>query len=242
MVDETVVTVRVFVDLSNVAKDELLGYSTEHAAMSRWDRLKAVWTRERPAPPATFLLIADSSLVRALSAGDRTRLAQLVERGQAVVVPDADVEVLRRAVHSCGVALSNDRYVDHRKTEGLDRAQLVGWVVRGDSIRLQQRSLERLLSAVISARAKKQALKDLGLREDAPELDYRWFCRNDGCSTDLVVLPLLTRGNVTCPDCGSFLDRGDPWSDPIWLKVLHDGKEVRRFVLEAGEVLSGAFR
>ena len=36
----------VFVDLSNVAKDPLLGFSADHAALSRWDRLRAVWLRD----------------------------------------------------------------------------------------------------------------------------------------------------------------------------------------------------
>lgn len=235
MVEQTVESVQVFVDLSNVAKDELLGYSTEHAALSRWDRLRSVWLRERPQSSVTFVLIADASLGRALSAIDRVRLSQLVARREAIVVPDADVEVLRRAVATAGIALSNDRYVDHRRTPGLDRAQLVSWVVRGESIRFQQRSLERLLSAVISARAQKQALKELGLTDDAPELQYRWFCENEACANDLVALPRVAASKVTCPECGAFLDRGPTWQDPIWLKVMHAGDEVKRFVLEDGD-------
>lgn len=227
-------TEAVFVDLSNVAKDPLLGYSTEHAALSRWDRLRSVWLRERT-PGAYFMLIADASLPRALSLSDRSRLATLVERGEAIVATDADVEVLRRAISSGGVALSNDRYVDHRRTEGLEQVALVGWIVRGDSVRLQKRSLSRLLSALISGRAQRQALKELGLSEDSPELQYRWHCTNEVCSSQIVALPRMRSGSPMCPDCDAFLSRGPAWNRPIWIKIMHGPDEVTRFVLEDGD-------
>ncbi|CAB4968961.1 MAG: hypothetical protein F2840_15685 [Actinobacteria bacterium] len=224
----------VFVDLSNVAKDPLLGFSADHAALSRWDRLRAVWLRDHAGQP-DFTLIADSTLPRALSATDQGRLTSMVNSGAAVVVADADTEVLARAVASSGIALSNDRYVDHRKLAGLHQARLVGWVVRGENVRLQERSLERLLSAVISARAQKQIFKELGIAEDAPELSYRWFCRDTGCRETLVAIPRFERRDPVCPSCGGFVDRGAPWQSPIWIKIMRGPDELCRFVLEDGE-------
>jgi len=151
------------------------------------------------------------------------------------MVADADTEVLARAMKGSGIALSNDRYVDHRKLAGLHRARLVGWVVRGENVRLQERSLERLLSAVISARAQKQAFKELGIEEDAPELAFRWFCRNAACQQDLVAGPWLKHGDATCPACGAVLEKGKSWVLPIWVKVLNGPDEVIRFVLEDSE-------
>lgn len=225
--------VEVFVDLSNVTKDPLLGQSNSHAALSRWDRLRTVWVRDRG--PARFTLVADASLPRALSRPDQMSLERMVAQGEALIVPDADTEVLRRAIASRGIALSNDRYVDHRRMAGLQGARLAGWVVRGPNIRLQDRTLDRLLSAVISARAHKQELKELGLSERSPELRFRWTCSNAACTADLVAVPRLVRGSAVCPDCGAYLDRGEPWQDPIWLKVLHGPTEVLRFVIEDGE-------
>lgn len=226
--------VAVFVDLSNVAKDPLLGFSADHAALSRWDRLRAVWLRDRGESP-TFTLIADSTLPRALSVTDQSRFTAMLHSGEAVVVGDADTEVLVRAIEGSGIALSNDRYVDHRKLAGLDNARLVGWIVRGDTVRLQDRSLTRLLSAVISARAQKQAFKELGIDDDAPELAFRWFCRDNTCVETLVAVPRIKRGDAVCPSCEGFVDRGAPWDAPIWIKIMRGGDELSRFVLENGE-------
>jgi hypothetical protein len=224
----------VFVDLSNVSKDPLLGFSADHAALSRWDRLRAVWLRERGGQPV-FTLVADSSLPRALSVTDHSRFTAMLNSGEAVIAADADTEVLTRAVTGMGIALSNDRYVDHRKLAGLDKARLMGWIVRGNTVRLQERSLDRLMSAVISARAQKQAFKELGIAEDSPELGFRWFCRDGGCEEELLAVPRFTLGKVVCPACGGFLERGSPWRTPIWIKIMHGSNEVTRFVLEAGE-------
>lgn len=224
----------VFVDLSNVSKDPLLGFSADHAALSRWDRLRAVWLRERGGQPV-FTLIADSSLPRALSVTDQSRFTAMLKSGDAVMAADADTEVLTRAVTAMGIALSNDRYVDHRKLAGVDKARLVGWIVRGDTVRLQERSLERLLSAVISARAQKQTFKELGIEEDAPELAFRWFCRDTVCSETLVAVPRFKRGDALCPSCGGFVYRGAPWHSPIWIKIMRGADELSRFLLEDGE-------
>lgn len=226
----------VFVDLSNVAKDPLLGQAHEHAALLRWERIKSVWLRDRGSPQR-FVLVADASLRRALSRADQVTLDRWVTTGQAVSVADADTEVLRLAIADSGVALSNDRFVDHRKLRGLERASLVGWVVRGQHIRLQNRQLDRLLSALISARAYKQDLKALGLTEDSPELEYRWTCRERGCSEDLVALPMMKGGSATCPACGAYLMRGAPWDRPVWIKVLDGETEVERFVVEHGQTV-----
>ncbi|QZT60287.1 hypothetical protein [Mycolicibacterium austroafricanum] len=118
---------------------------------------------------------------------------------------------------------------------GLDRVSLVGWVVRGDNILLVERPLERLRSAVISARAQKQLLKEVGLNEDSPELGFQWYCRESTCRNDLVPIPAIEHGMAVCPDCGAYLERGAPWRAPIWLKVMHGQQEVNRFVLEDGE-------
>lgn len=224
---------QVFVDLSNVTKDPLLGPSNAHAALSRWERLRTLWVRDRG--PARFTLVADASLPRALSRPDRMNLDRLIERGEAVVVPDADTEVLRQAIAAPGIALSNDRYVDHRRTAGLQGARLVGWVVRGPNVRLQERTLDRLLSAVISARAHRQELKELGLSQRSPELRFRWTCSDPACPAGVVAVPRMMRGSAMCPECGAYLDRGEPWQNPIWIKVLHGPAEVLRFVLEDGE-------
>ncbi len=169
----------VFVDLSNVCKDASLGVSQHHAALHRWERLHAEWLRVRGR--AKFTLVADRSLLTALSRVEQARLHALVDAGQAVIVDDADTEVLRRAIAAEGSALSNDRFVDHRRLEGLQKAHLIGWVARGSGIRFQERSLARLLSVLVSRRADKQALKDLGLRDDSTLLERKWFCRNSGC-------------------------------------------------------------
>lgn len=234
MIVPTSATLQVIVDLSNVAKDDLLGFSHNHASLARWDRLRRVWLRDHD-EPVHFTLVADGSLRRALSRADQARLEQWVTSGEAVVVPDADIEVLRLAVEAGGVALSNDRYVDHRRIPGVQRARLVGWVVRGETTRLQERSLDRLLSAVISARALKQELKEVGLAEGAPELKYRWYCRDGGCARDLITVPAMVRGSATCAACGSYLERGAAWRHPIWIKILYGTHEVARFVLEDGE-------
>lgn len=222
------------VDLSNVAKDPLLGFSTQHASLVRWDRLQTVWTQDRGIPEHV-LLVADSSLVSALSRQEKLRLERWVASNYAIVVPDADVEVLRHAREVDGIALSNDRYVDHRRIEGLERVKLVGWVVRGGEIRLQNRSLDRLLSAMISERGYKQEMKRQGLDKDAPELKFRWRCAYDGCNEDLVLLPTNVRGSLQCPRCSSYLEQGRPWNSPIWIKILDTSGEVTRFVLEDGD-------
>lgn len=222
------------VDLSNVAKDPLLGFSTQHATLVRWDRLKTVWTQDRGIPEHV-LLVADSSLNSALSRQEKLRLERWVASNHAMVVPDADVEVLRHSRAVNGFALSNDRFVDHRRIEGLERVKLVGWVVRGGEIRLQNRSLDRLLSAMISERGYKQEMKRQGLGKAAPELKFRWRCTFDGCNEDLVLLPTNVRGSLQCPRCSSYLEQGRPWNSPIWMKILDTSGEVTRFVLEDGD-------
>lgn len=224
----------VFVDLSNVVKDQGLGGGNAHAALSRWDRLKRVWEQERPGP-TEFLLIADNSLRRAMSRAEGIRLDQMVSWEQAIFSADADIEVLRRAIEYSGSAFSNDRFVDHRRMRGLHSANLVGWIVRGPTIRLQQRSLDRWLSVLISARAQKQDLKELGLHTDSPELKYRWFCINAACDRELVSTPRVVKGSATCPDCDAYLDQGELWQTPIWLKIQHGATEITRFVIEDGE-------
>jgi hypothetical protein len=224
----------VFVDLSNVAKHELLGFSQHHADLGRWDRLKAVWVRSR-GRPQRFTLIADESLPRALSRSDQMRLETLLGQGGAAVVPDADVEILRRAIPVRGTVLSNDRFVDHLRTPNLDAVTLVGWVVRGSTVLLTERPLDRLQSAVISARAQKQHLKQMGLDEDAPEMGFRWYCRDSSCKADLVAIPEMRQGSPVCPSCGAYLERGSAWVTPVWVKVMHRSDEVMRFVLEDGE-------
>ena len=223
-----------FVDLSNVAKHELLGFSQHHADLARWDRLKAVWVRSR-GQPHRFVLIADASLPRALSRPDQMRLAALRDQGDAAVVPEADLDLLHRAIRVRGTVLSNDRFVDHLRTPSLDAVTLVGWVVRGNTVLLTDRPLDRLQSAVISARAQKQHLKQMGLDEDAPELDFRWYCRDSSCQADLVAIPEMRKGSPVCPSCGAYLERGPVWVTPVWVKVMHRSDEVRRFVLEDGE-------
>jgi hypothetical protein len=226
----------VFVDLSNVAKHKLLGFSQHHAALSRWDRLKAVWLQAR-GEPREFTLVADDSLLRALSRADQLRLQDLHRRGEAVFTPDADVELLRKAVRVSGAVLSNDRFVDHLRIPGLDKVSLVGWVVRGENVLLSQRPLERLRSAVISARARKQQLKDMGLVEESPELGFQWYCRDSTCPNDLVAIPVIRQNSTTCPSCGAYLERGERWRTPIWLKLMHGQTEVNRFVLQDGETV-----
>ncbi len=225
----------VFVDLSNVCKDATLGFSENHAALHRWERLRAEWLRVRGR--ADFVLVADRSLLTALSRLEQVRLHALADAGQAVIVDDADTEVLRRAIAAEGSALSNDRFVDHRRLEGLQKAHLVGWVARRDGIRFQERSLARLLSVLVSRRADKQALKDLGLQEDSTLLQRKWFCRNSGCDRDLIATPRVVQNAPTCPACGGFLEAGDTWRLPLWLKVLHGDAELARTVLEDGEHL-----
>ena len=224
----------VFVDLSNVCKDAGLGVG-DHAAWHRWERLRAEWLRQKGR--ATFLLIADASLLSALNRADQARLRAMADAGQALVVDDADTEVLRRAVSHRGTALSNDRYVDHRRLQGLQDAQLVGWVARADGVRFRERSLARLLSVVVSRRAEKQALKDLGLREDSPELLRKWHCRDAGCGRDVVATPAMVKGIPTCGDCGGYLEAGQPWRQALWLKVMHSTTEIGRAVLEDGDLL-----
>jgi hypothetical protein len=225
---------KVFVDLSNVTKHDLLGFSQHHAAFSRWDRLKNEWLRSR-GDSFEFILIADNSLYRALSNADQRKLKDAELRGEIVLAEDADTEILRRAVTGGGTVLSNDRFVDHLRMPGLDSVRLVGWAVRGDNLLLVDRSLDRLRSAIISARAHKQLLKEAGLQEDSPQLRFRWFCRETTCSDDLVPVPAVKSDSTSCPSCGAFLEKGDEWRDPVWLKIMHGRTEINRFVLEEGE-------
>src|SRR4051794_24997860 len=104
----------VFVDLSNVCKDETLGASFGHATWARWELLRQAWLRTQD-PRSTFVLVADSSLRRALSRTDEVRLEQAAQSGSLIEVPDADVEVLNRALEAQGTALSNDKFKDHRR-------------------------------------------------------------------------------------------------------------------------------
>ena len=223
-----------FVDLSNVAKDPVLGFSTQHATLVRWDRLRSLWHQDRGIPEHV-LLIADSSLYGALNRQEKSVLERWVASQTAILVPDADVEVLRRAVAVDGIALSNDRYVDHRRIDGLERVRLVGWVARGGNLRLQDRSLDRLLSAMISERGYKQEMKLLGLDKDAPALRFRWRCIYPACEEDLVMLPISDRESFRCPRCSSYLEQGQPWESPIWIKIMDTSGEVTRFVLEDGD-------
>jgi len=225
---------QLFVDLSNVAKDPLLGFSTQHATLVRWDRLKSAWNRDRGVP-AHILLVADSSLKVALNRQEQSMLERWVASKAATLVPDADVEVLRQAMAVDGIALSNDRYVDHRRIDGLQRVRLVGWVVRGGGIRFQDRSLDRLLSAMISERGYKQEMKRRGVEQDSPELRFRWHCVYGGCDEDLVMLPTSINGSVRCPSCESYLEHGPLWNSPIWIKIMDTSGEVTRFVLEDGD-------
>jgi hypothetical protein len=224
----------VFVDLSNVAKHELLGYSQHHAALSRWDRLRSVWLRTR-GEPRRFALIADDSLLKALPRQDQIRLQDLVHREELRVVPNADVELLGEASRVGGTVLSNDRFVDHLRMPNIDRVKLVGWTVRGSNVLLVERPLERLRSAIISARLQKQELKDAGLAEDSPELGFRWYCNESGCDNDLVPIPAIRGGTPVCPSCEAYLERGHEWRTPIWIKIMHRDEVVNRFVLEDGE-------
>lgn len=221
----------VVVDLSNVARDRSLGESSHLADLGRWYRLRAAF-RDGVDSSADFQLIADATLRRDLSRVDQTEFDRLAQAGVVTVVPDADVEVLARAIDHAGAALSNDRFVDHRRIEGLARAHLMGWVARGPSIRIVARPLERLLSAVISQRALQQELKDAGLTEDSPELRNRWTCVDPACLRDLVAIPQMKAGSARCPECDSYLDRGAPWRRPVWLKVLDPTGDLARFVLE----------
>lgn len=221
----------VVVDLSNVARDRSLGESSHLADLGRWYRLRAAF-RGGVDPSADFQLVADASLRQDLSRVDQTEFDRLVQEGVVTVVPDADVEVLARAIDHAGAALSNDRFVDHRRIEGLTRARLTGWVARGASIRIVARPLERLLSAVISQRALEQELKDAGLTGDSPELQTKWTCVDPACLRDLVAVPRMRAGSARCPQCDSYLDRGAPWRRPSWLKVLDATGDLARFVLE----------
>ena len=154
-----------------------------------------------------------------------------------VVAPDADTVLLARAIEARGIVLSNDRFVDHRKMDGLDRATLIGWSSKGRGIEFHRRPLDRLLSALISLRQAKQDLKDLGLHEDSPELRFKWWCRNDGCEEELVALPMIRGGSALCPECDSFLFKGSEWADPVWLKFMCGEIELARAVIEHGESL-----
>ena len=226
----------VVVDLSNVARDRSLGASSHLADLGRWYRLHAAFRAEVD-PSADFQLVADASLRQDLSRVDQTEFDRLVREGDVTVVPDADVEVLARAIDHAGAALSNDRFVDHRRIEGLTRANLMGWVARGSSIRIVARPLERLLSAMISQRALQQELKDAGLTDDSPELRTRWTCVDPACLLDLVAVPRMKAGSARCPQCNSYLDRGAPWRRPVWLKVLNATGDLARFVLEDNDEL-----
>ncbi len=224
----------VVVDLSNVVRDRSLGESTHLADLGRWYRLRAAF-KNGTDPSADFQLVADASLRQDLSRIEQTEFDRLVQQGIVTVVPDADVEVLNRAINQAGTALSNDRFVDHRRIEGLTRAHLMGWVARGASIRIVARPLERLLSAMISQRALQQELKDAGLTEDSPELRTKWTCIDPECLRDLVAVPRMKAGSARCPQCDSYLDRGAPWRRPVWLKVLDATGDLARFVLEEGD-------
>ncbi|WP_344252779.1 FHA domain-containing protein [Terrabacter carboxydivorans] len=170
-----------------------------------------------------------------MSRSDTQRLHAMTSRGEVVMVPDADTHLLALAISQRGVILSNDRFVDHLRTPGIEQARLVGWTLRDRTLCLVDRSLDRLQSVLISQRAAKQERKQLGLIEGAPELDFKWFCRSEPCPRDMVALPRLERRRILCPQCGSYLERGEAWRSPVWLKILHGSVEIARFVLEDGD-------
>lgn len=226
----------VVVDLSNVLRDEKLVQSRKLASWGRWVKLKGEWIRQFGPPERGFRLVADANLRQDLSAGDKVTFDRLASTGSLRISGYADPELIDLAVQLGFPVISRDSFADHMKRPGANSLHLYTWRSRpSGSVDFLRRDVSLPMSAVISFRQDHEQIKRLGLASESPELDYKWFCRHTPCPESLVVVPDMHSGKAKCPSCESFLERGDRWHDPVWIKVLHGNQVVRYFFLEHGD-------
>ena len=224
------------VDLSNVLRDDTLTPSPRRAAWGRWDKLRGAWVRQFGVPSEGFHLVADSNLRQDLSASDQVMFDNQASRGVLRTSNYADPVLLDVAVQHGYAVISRDTFADHRKRRGVSGLSIYLWRSRpSGQVDFLRRDVSMPMSAVISFRQDNEQIKRMGLDPDASELTHKWYCRHEPCGESLVVVPDMRAGAPKCPECGSYLERGDKWDDPVWVKVLHGSEVVRFFFLEHGD-------
>lgn len=220
------------VDLSNVCGSTEI--TRGEPSMTRWEVLRSAWQRTMRRDQK-FHLVAKSNLYASLRDG-RQQFDRLREVGKLEVAADDDERILEFARDETALIISNDLYTDHLKITGLTGLKAFGWKRTDSGIVFMPRTLDRLLSAMISRRQVEQVIKDYDLTRT--ELSRRWVCTSPSCSRAVVTLPFREHGHLVCPDCGGWVRAGKPWSSPVWIKALFDRTVVAGdIVVEDGEEL-----
>ena len=224
------------VDLSNVLRDEQLGLVPNHqAGWSRWERLVTAWRTQYGVAPADVMFVADANLPYYLSRADQSLLEAEGTRGRLLVSADADADLLALAMAEDRIVISRDNFTELLRLPGITDVTACSWLARPDrTIRFTVRSLRPPQSRAMSSRADRELMKRRGLSDDSPVLAQKWACSDVTCPESLVPLPDVTRGDPTCPTCGSYLASQGQWQRPVWVKVMARGIEVDRILLEDG--------
>jgi hypothetical protein len=233
----------VLVDLSNITRQSTIGPSVYPASLQRWDRTRAAWIAEFGQPDDGFYLVADANLASKMSASDRRKLEDLVARGEAEIAPsgvEADDIIMDYLARRTATVVALDKYRDKMNRPEARESDIRLIVVRGASLTFEKRKHERILSAHRTSLADAKLMQRLGLHDNSPELGFRWLCKTATCQP-VVELPDVQRGVPACPHCGAFLDKGERWRRPVWVKLMtretaqSRWAEADRFIIEDGD-------
>lgn len=227
--------ISVFVDLSNVCRDDSLGFSSQKAAWQRWTKLRTL-VQKRIGEAVTFHLVADGNLRRMFSRSDQVAFDQAHQAGLLESSDEADFVLLAGALRSGSSVLSNDNFTDYMKLDGISSLTVFRWGTRAGSILISETKLVAPHSVLITERQEREELKR-HWAENA-DLQLRWRCPDEHCQEEFILVPNFRNGEPVCPSCGSYLVESGEWQDALMVKVLADGEEVERRILEDGDTIS----
>ncbi|MEI6620742.1 MAG: FHA domain-containing protein [Actinomycetes bacterium] len=225
-------TTLVLVDLSNVCRDESLGFSTEKASWPRWIRLEAA-VRGHLGAETAFHLIADTNLREFLSRSDQARFDLGVRDKSIETSATADQLILDDAINRGAFVLSNDGFTDYMKMPGVLDLHILRWGVRMGSVLVTEVRLQAPHSVLITERVEQEEVKRKWA--NPRDLDRKWRCRNDTCIEGLVLIPKMREGSALCPSCESYLSDEGKWRDAAMVKILCGSSEIGRLTLEDGD-------
>lgn len=223
---------QVFVDLSNVCRDESLGFSSERASWQRWTKLRTL-VQKRLGDDAAFHLVADGNLRKMLSRSEQVAFDQARQAGTLESSDEADLVLLQGALDVGGVVVSNDNFTDYMKLDGIRNLRIIRWGMRAGAIMFSEAPLVPPHSVLITERQEREELKRHWAK--SADLQHRWSCPDAHCREDYILVPNFRHGDPLCPSCESFLVESGEWRDAAMVKVLVDGEVVERRILEDGD-------
>ncbi|QKG18624.1 hypothetical protein ACTIVE_0258 [Actinomadura verrucosospora] len=234
-------------DLSNIVRDDRLG-GRGPADLIRVERVGEALTSLYGAERALMLAVADDSLLTRkdlfLLPQQRRTLRGWAESGLILTAGKADVPLLRIAEATGLPIITRDRFSGHRREftwlNGSDDAILEPRTDRYGEVSLHHVTLHTKDEWQISVSEENDLLVQQGLTERAEALDRFWSCpeprcpRHDPAKGPFVLLPRVRGGRLVCDQHGlDMVDLG-PRPRIAQLKIMRDGREVRRFPVAEG--------